>query len=679
MNVVTDGDIISYQDGTWEVIKCDGLMVRLQNTVDGTMMLIAAAVLLADDTFAAADDPAGSQQDQHLVAALSTSRRRDAEFWYDQMYELTYGITPAQRGVLDPPPVVGTVVQRLERKRQELAAKGLTVSMATMWRRYVGFKHGVLGCADKRGLPGHTRNSTIDPEVRAVLDKVRKGFTWKPTPSGAQVIELAARETLQLGLTPLRRSTAYKELRKLDRGQSSFGAATRRQSVATSPDRGWGTCTAVYPGQEVQIDSTSLDAWALLADGTSARIDLAVVIDVATRTIAAAILRPKAHLSVEATEMVNRAMIPLLQLPGWLDTMSIARHYLPRGSISPEEELRKLAAARPILDIRGVFVDRGRIFVVPTFVGAMESRGIHQRIASPHEPTAKPIVERVIKTIGADFVQWMRGYTGNSVANRGRSSKIEAVWPIVLLQSLLDQWILSVYQYRPHAGLDLGLAPHLKEVTPNDLYAALSAHIPGQIRTLDRDEWIGLLAFDKRTIQRYGVNMHHLTYTPQRDSPDEARLRGLARSRSRRPDGYWEVRYDPTNVMQIWVRDDERKTWIECRWKHADLVVVPFGLQLLHTMLEGYGDANRPTEKEIAQRANDIHMRLFAGPDEADLAFSHREAAAARKNLTRQVMRPKIPPDHAPIDARHVVDVEDEPPLPTRITPIRAVDYSEEW
>ena len=45
-----------------------------------------------------------------------------------------------------------------------------------------------------------------------------------------------------------------------------------------------------------------------------------------------------------------------------------------------------------MIDIRGVFVDRGRIFVSTTFLRALEMRGIHHRIANPCEPTAKPRV-----------------------------------------------------------------------------------------------------------------------------------------------------------------------------------------------------------------------------------------------------------------------------------------------
>ena len=63
---------------------------------------------------------------------------------------------------------------------------------------------------------------------------------------------------------------------------------------------------------------------------------------------------------------------------------------------------------KPIIDVRGVVVDRGKIFVSPVFERATELRGVHPRVAPPHQPTAKPHIERLLKTIGDDFVRWIQ-------------------------------------------------------------------------------------------------------------------------------------------------------------------------------------------------------------------------------------------------------------------------------
>ena len=92
-------------------------------------------------------------------------------------------------------------------------------------------------------------------------------------------------------------------LAALDRGEHTTGDATSRRSHANSPNRAFSKIVALYPGEEVQLDSTPLDAMALLPDGQPCRIDLAVSIDVATLSITAAILRPNACKTVDAIEL----------------------------------------------------------------------------------------------------------------------------------------------------------------------------------------------------------------------------------------------------------------------------------------------------------------------------------------------------------------------------------------
>ena len=183
--------------------------------------------------------------------------------------------------------------------------------MATMWRKYTAFQaDGVIGCADKRGLPGHLRTSNTNARVYAILNAIRLRHTDKSTPTRKQVIELATAALVDEGVPAPGRSRMYQILNDHDRGMHTFGAATTRRSQASSPDRAYGTVTALYPGQEVQLDATPLDAMVLMADGRIGTVDMALAIDVATRTIGGAILRPNAAKTVDAMELLSKAMIP---------------------------------------------------------------------------------------------------------------------------------------------------------------------------------------------------------------------------------------------------------------------------------------------------------------------------------------------------------------------------------
>jgi hypothetical protein len=70
------------------------------------------------------------------------------------------------------------------------------------------------------------------------------------------------------------------------------------------------------PGDLMQIDSTPLDVLVRLDDGVTGRVDLTGIIDVATRTVTAAVLRPTTK-SVDASVLLARTVTPEPMRPGW--------------------------------------------------------------------------------------------------------------------------------------------------------------------------------------------------------------------------------------------------------------------------------------------------------------------------------------------------------------------------
>ena len=63
------------------------------------------------------------------------------------------------------------------------------------------------------------------------------------------------------------------------------------------------------PGELMEIDSTPLDVMVLLDDGVPGRVELTGMIDVATRTVPAAVLRPTTK-SVDASVLLARTLTP---------------------------------------------------------------------------------------------------------------------------------------------------------------------------------------------------------------------------------------------------------------------------------------------------------------------------------------------------------------------------------
>lgn len=72
----------------------------------------------------------------------------------------------------------------------------------------------------------------------------------------------------------------YRLVEQLDRHRGSFGAATTRRSKAVRPDRTFRSSQPSRPGELVEIDSTPLDLFVQLPDGTVGRPELTYAIAV---------------------------------------------------------------------------------------------------------------------------------------------------------------------------------------------------------------------------------------------------------------------------------------------------------------------------------------------------------------------------------------------------------------
>ena len=130
-----------------------------------------------------------------------------------------------------------------------------------------------------------------------------------------------------------RERTFYRLVGRLASGRHTFGSARTRRSLANQPEGPFGAVTAARPGEWTQIDSTPLDVRVVLEDGTVDRVELTGLVDQATRTIAAAVLRPTTK-AVDAALLLARALTPEPMRPGWTDALRLTRSVLPHQSLT---------------------------------------------------------------------------------------------------------------------------------------------------------------------------------------------------------------------------------------------------------------------------------------------------------------------------------------------------------
>ena len=223
-------------------------------------------------------------------------------------------------------------------------------------------------------------------------------------------------------------------------------------------------------------------------------------------------LRPSTK-AVDAALLLARALTPEPMRPGWPDAL---RH-VPVGAAAPAAGRRSTsgwqhAAARPVIVPETIVCDHGMVYMSQTFRTACRCDGHHP--ASP--PTRAPRGRRApsrpaLRSVATLFAQYVAGYVGSSVERRGKNAEEGAAWSMAELQDLLDEWIVAVWQNRPHDGLRDPLTPG-RALTPNERYAALIE--PGRLRPgpAGPEDYIELLPAAWRVINSYGVKIGIRTY-----------------------------------------------------------------------------------------------------------------------------------------------------------------------
>jgi putative transposase len=275
--------------------------------------------------------------------------------------------------------------------------------------------------------------------------------------------------------------------------------------------------TVLRPGEWCLVDSTPLDVRVVLDDGLVDRAELTMMVDVATRTIAAAVLRPTTK-AVDASLLLARALTPEPMRPGWPDALRMARSVLPHERLVGIDERLAHAAARPVILPETVVCDHGMVYLSQAFQAACRAMGVNFQPTHEGSPWEKGTVERAFASIGSLFAQHVAGYTGRSVDRRGKNAGQDAAWSLAGLQDLLDEWIVVHWQNRPHDGLRHPLTPGVA-LTPNEQYAALlevAGYVPAPLAAGD---YLELLPLTWRVINAYGIKISRRTATGGRSPP----------------------------------------------------------------------------------------------------------------------------------------------------------------
>ncbi|RAX46936.1 hypothetical protein DQ353_19285 [Arthrobacter sp. AQ5-05] len=129
------------------------------------------------------------------------------------------------------------------------------------------------------------------------------------------------------------------------------------------------------PGELMQIDSTPLDVAIELDDGIIGRVELTALVDVATRTICAAVIQPTTK-AVDASLLLAKCLTPEMMRPGWPEAISMAASALPYRSMRSIDERLEGAADKPVITPETSVWDHGKAYLSNTFKASCRSPGI---------------------------------------------------------------------------------------------------------------------------------------------------------------------------------------------------------------------------------------------------------------------------------------------------------------
>ena len=639
MKAVRLFDLLSYDGHAWQVVAQDGPQVALKDLISGRIRKIGVAELLGDESFLPdVPDRLPRLDSAAVLETLDPVARERVLFLRRHIVEVLTGQPPAEFDGCDEDSPIPTrheydsklpLKDRIAAKVSELVAAKTPVGHRSFERYIKAYREdGVAGLVDGRIQRQSSPTGRINPAVVSLLAEAIKRQSNISTGTRSRVIKQVSLEASQLGLPLPSRSTLYRAVENLEKSRHPFGNATTRRTQANRPDRTWGHQAPSRPGELTEVDSTPLDLMVIYPDGSAGRVDLTVMLDVATRTLCSAILRPIATKSVDAAVLLARALTPLPMQPGWSRSVSFSRSVLPAGMIDGDDEIRATVAAKPVVVPESITVDRGKVYVGSTFLNACERLQISVTKAAPRTPTDKPHVERVFAAINSGFTQYLAGYVGPNVVKRGAAPDAEAMWTLAELQNLLDLWIVAVWQNKPHPGLRHPAMPK-KDLTPNEAYAALASVAPTVNVALDRDDYIGLLPVAYRTIQGYGINFESLHY----DHPALHPYRGVKSGLPLPANDGWEIRYDPYRLQSIFVRDHLRGEWVEAEWSLAKQALAPFSLDVLR--------AARKAVQKRGENPSGVDVLAEISRIQTGGARTVKEQRAAKRD---SVNRPVVPP-----------------------------------
>ncbi len=560
------GQTVHLEIGEFTLVSYANGSYRLRDELSGEYQLVhhtELALQLPPGQPLETADPLDSQPLQEVLDGLDEANR---------------ALLPYLQQLIDGTPVDGdepnpdfalevSKTKRLDRTIEALDKVGIDMPLGTLKRRLSNFeKKGVAGLVDRRVGRKEAPFARVHRDVRAALSEVLVGYKNKST-----VTYTAIRAELEVLLmdrfpTPADRpktpslSTLERLVKHMSGNQNPTTQAKRRQTAALSPTGMHRPRMVFGPGDECQMDATKLDIFVRMPSGKVDRPHLTALVDKRTRSVVGLNVTESAPTSIDHAVLLAKALVPR-RLRSWAkDYDSFGLPRMPWTKHLTKKQMETFDSYCPYIFPSRILIDNGQDFRGTVFGAACDRYGISLTQAPIHDPTAKAVVERFFRTVKTKFCQFVPGFSGGDVANKGADTVKGALLTLAELSELLEKWTCIVWQNRRHGGLEDDYEEGLDH-SPNSMYAAcidLTGHF---VLAFEEEDFIALLPTDERTVQTDGIEFNGRKY----DSPHLAPMRNRKRG-SDNATPKVVIHFDPSDESRIWLRSSGDAGWITCHW-----------------------------------------------------------------------------------------------------------------
>jgi len=468
-------------------------------------------------------------------------------------------------------PAATTLGQRRRAKVAEIAALGpgqasmlglahlserTLERMAADCRRY-----GIVGCINGHWLRRGGTRWSITPPIREAIFAVRAETLHRSRVSMktkermvcqyvrekfGDEVEIPSSETLR---------TVWFEW---------FGPGGARQRYARSAAKlaATGEHVVVHrPGQVVALDTTEL-AVLVREDvfGEPKAAHLTLALDVYTHSVVAFRLTLVSDTSTDVAMLLRDVMMPLPLREDWGEDMEWPYPGIPAGVVA--EFAGHRVAGLPFFTPETVTTDHGSVYKNHHLVEVQRVIGANILPARVLRPTDKQAVERVFGGLQSLLLEFLLGYRGVDVADRGADPEADALLTLAEMEHLIATWVVKIWQNRALGEHAPAWDPGTRH-SPNTLFAAAMAQGGFALQVPSPELYYELLPANHVKIHgRRGVKVGGLWYDgpaldPHRDGPS---ARGGVHK------GKWVVRRDPRDRRFAYFQDPLTHAWHTLRW-----------------------------------------------------------------------------------------------------------------